>query len=180
MWKILLLAILAIAACDQRRPPQQTEPIGTKGEQEDPIGQRIAPIFQRMTELERKIERNQTALLDVTTRAFQRLDSKTGIFFVALDDVKPFLNGQRLSLRIGNPQGATYNGFKMKFEWGKADPTLKPIIWTANSRTKLEDSPLDLRAGSWTKTEVVLAPATAEELSYLEVSLETSTLTLSR
>ena len=54
--------------------------------------------------------------------AYRRLDSDTGSFLVSLDSVSPYLDGQKVTLSIGNPSSATYSGFTLKVRWGMRYP----------------------------------------------------------
>src|SRR5689334_16541012 len=48
---------------------------------------------------------------------YQYIYSESGMFIVSLEDVVPYLDGQRVTLDIGNPMYAKYTGFKLHVSW---------------------------------------------------------------
>jgi hypothetical protein len=97
--------------------------------------------------------------------------------------VQPYLDGQKLQLRIGNPNLATYSGFKLKAKWGPRYPTATDTParwdqWKRSVREKEIESTADLKPGVWNTVEIVLAPAKPDELGYIELSMTTNKVML--
>ena len=135
----------------------------------DALSKRVVSVSNRVWSLE---SANRSAILDATTKNFARLDTNNGTFYVVLDDVTPYLNGQQLTLRMGNPQFATFTGFKMELNWGLPDQN-------GAVKSKTEESAIALPPGSWTGVKVVLAPATAAEIqSGVAISMTTDRVSL--
>lgn len=129
--------------------------------------------------------------IDVSEKGFDRIDANLGTFFIVLDDVQPYADGYKISLRIGNPHFIKYSGIKMKVEWGKRrPPSPNPADfpkegeflpkytewmqsedeWKKQSKTKELSFVETLEAGAWTKIEITLSPATKEEIGHLRLS----------
>jgi hypothetical protein len=66
---------------------------------------------------------------------------------VSIENAQPYLDGLRVTFKIGNPQFATYDGFDMEISWSKGRKTEKFVA--------------TLRLGTWTSMQVTLAPTEA-------------------
>jgi hypothetical protein len=121
--------------------------------------------------------------LNLAERTYQRLDTDNGFFLISVREATPYLNGYKIHLHIGNPSFATYAGFTVKTKWGKV------YNWTTYSEASFNEwqkslqekevsFPDALDAGAWNNVEVILAPATADQLGYIELSLSTDTVKL--
>ena len=123
------------------------------------LEQRIAALEAKTDQLNRQVLRLQmsqnpyeSVWIDVSSPGgYQRVDTTAGFFLIALRDAKPYLDGYKLLLNIGNPSSVTYSGFAMHAHWGVQQE--KDFSFTQ-----------DLRPASWNKVELVIAPAKAEDL----------------
>jgi hypothetical protein len=160
---------------------------------------RLEVLEYRLSEVEENLDRlDYTAvLLDVTQKRFARIDSKSGSFFVAIDTVEPCLDGYKVKMKVGNPMGATFEGFSMRVTWGPAEPELhkveeppdskdvkaakeynnklrentrKAYFWVHNLLRKKEFKFADtLRSGYWTPVEFIITPAKPEQIKYFSI-----------
>jgi len=128
---------------------------------------------------------NKTATFDPSEpkSGFDKVESTSGFFLVSLQNVQPYLDGQRVTLHVGNPLSVTYSGFKIKATWStrmpKFDPTdrqysEKQRAWNAGKQQKEIALTQALRPGAWNTVSFVVAPAKAENFGYLEVGIETN------
>lgn len=107
-----------------------------------------------------------------------------GYFLLACDNAAPYLNGHRLTLRIGNPQAIAYDGINLTVFWGKALPEegLWEVGWRKkelpNMSKRSFDLPNRVGAGSWTTVQVVLAPSKPEDLAVLAIAVDTNSVRL--
>ena len=92
--------------------------------------------------------------------------------------VEPYLNGYKIIFAIGNTTTATFNEFDLSVKWGTQEPEYsdKWIVWFRSLQTKDEHFTEDLAPGRWTPVVMILVPAKANELAYLQLSMKTSTL----
>jgi hypothetical protein len=133
--------------------------------------------------LKTKQERQDSISLNLTEHTFQRLDTDTGFFLISVMDAVPYLNGYKLHLRIGNPSYAGYSAAKLTVKWNKQyqyDKYTEASFseWQKSYQTK-ETTLLDtLTAGSWNSVELILAPATTEQLGIVTLSMNTDTVFL--
>jgi hypothetical protein len=92
------------------------------------------------------------------------------------------VDGFRVTCNFGNPSSATFNGFKLKAKWGaRLDAKAKGFEWKAwqeSHREKEISLTNPLVSGSWNKVSFVVSPAKAEEFGFLELSMETNTVSL--
>jgi hypothetical protein len=89
------------------------------------------------------------------------------------------VNGYKVSLNVGNPLAADYDNVTMTFKWGrKWDQKQDYGEWEKGLKTKAERILTQLKGGTWNRVEVVLAPATTEEVAFLSLSLEAPTISL--
>jgi hypothetical protein len=133
--------------------------------------------------LKHKQNRQDSITLDLTDHAFQRVDTDTGFFLVSVVEAVPYLNGYKLRLMIGNPSHATYSAAKLKVTWNKVYNFEQYTEASYNEWQKSEqekETPLTetLDAGTWNKVEIVLAPATIEQLGVVTFSMNTDTIFL--
>jgi hypothetical protein len=90
-----------------------------------------------------------------------------GILTVRLIDIKPYANGSKITLEVGNTLSAGINGLKVTIEWGKVDEKGSPINEEAKSKeVTLKQS---LRAGSWTRSTFVLDGVPPTELGFVRL-----------
>jgi hypothetical protein len=119
--------------------------------------------------------RYESALLDISSKGYERVDTTSGFFLVSLKEVKAYANGFKLTLQIGNPSSATYSGFSINAKWGKSfDKVNDYAAWEKSQHENKVTFTEKLLPSSWNTVDLVLAPAQKEDLEYIEVSLETN------
>ena len=129
--------------------------------------------------------RYSTASFDPASPAqYQRIDTDGGTFLVSILSVTPYVDGFRVTCNFGNPSSATYKGFKLTAKWGprrdlvQKEKTMTYGQWQATLREKEISLTETLQPASWNPRSFVLSPAKADEFGYLELSMETNSITL--
>jgi len=130
-----------------------------------------------------KKDREDSATLDLTHSAYQRLDTDNGFLLVSAEQAVPYLNGYKILLKIGNPLSVSYSGFTAKIKWAKYYDSnqFTPdsyAAWQKSIQQKETSFPDVLEKGTWKKIELIVAPATAEQIGYLKLSINTKTVTV--
>lgn len=130
-----------------------------------------------------KQDRKDSVSLNLSEKTYQRLDMDNGFLLISVESAEPYLTGYKLHLSIGNPLLATYPGFKVKVKWSKAYDYSKFTSasyeeWKKSVQEKEFDLTNSLSSGSWNPVELVLAPATPEQLGDVELSITTNTIRL--
>lgn len=161
-------------------------------------GTRLSAQDSRIGWMELQLEwlQNKSVSIDPVTPGYQVIDSNAGRFLIACDDVHPYLDGQKLKLRIGNPNLITYSGFKLKAQWGSKSPSYPTdgqrnpesaarwqVVyseWKQSLREKEIESTAELKPGLWNTVEVILSPAKSNELGYIQVSMTTDKVRMPR
>lgn len=118
-------------------------------------------------------EPHRSARLTLTDKAYDIAKTPQGALLVSVEDAKPYANGVKVLLQIGNPNNITYTGLDLGLTWGKTD-SKNPTAPT----TKNVSLPATLTPGAWNTVEVVLAPAKIEEVEYLRVSVGVNNVSL--
>jgi hypothetical protein len=139
------------------------------------LGRRLDNLEFQQTLLRSAAERYRTAVFDPSDKGYGRLDTGGGTFLLSVDDAKPYLDGFKLTLRIGNIQSIGYGGFVIKASWGaKWDGTkLDYAKWRSSLKSKEFKMPDHLNPGAWNRIELALAPAKAEEIRFIEIEMTT-------
>ena len=104
---------------------------------------------------------DSVAYLTPGSDGYSFVQSRLGMVTVSLEDVQPYANGSRITLRFGNPMSATLNDVKATLEWGTLNAKGQPDNDSARSREFTFNQ--SLRAGAWTNVLVTLeaVPPTA-------------------
>jgi Protein of unknown function (DUF3251) len=107
------------------------------------------------------------AYLTPGSRGYAVVQMDLGRITVSLENVQPYANGSRVTLRFGNLTSARIDGVKATLEWGTVNKQGAPDNDTERSREiSLEES---LRAGAWTNVPVVLEGVPSVELGFVRV-----------
>jgi|SRR5271170_380538 len=142
------------------------------------FGSRESLLSMRVND---KKDREDSVTLDVTHSAYQRLDTDNGFLLVSAEQAVPYLNGYKILLNIGNPLSVSYSGLKAKIKWAKyydANQFTPDSYadWQKSIQQKETSFSDVLEKGTWKKIELIVAPATAEQLGYLKLSINTKTV----
>lgn len=126
-------------------------------------------------------------------QGFSRINSDGFVFCVSVDDVQPYLEGFKVSFKIGNPMFATFHNPKVHIKWGKGffkyykeqkseGSKVSDIFdsWKGSLKEKEISTLKELKPGVWNKVEFVLTPSTLEEIEYVEFSMEADTISFYR
>jgi hypothetical protein len=191
---IAALSLLSMHLSGQTKP--SNAPNSPSSSQRD-----IAELKSQIAALEKKVEDLQSTLnlysvfvqnkqdrrdpivLDFTDTSYQRLDTDNGFLLVSAVQATPYLNGYKIVLKIGNPLSMTFSGFKAKIKWSKAYDFKQ---YTQASYAEWEKSVSEkevsltnvLEGGAWNTVELVIAPATPDQLEYVTLSVQTNTVRL--
>jgi hypothetical protein len=130
-----------------------------------------------------KQDREDSVTLDFNQHAFHRLDTDNGFLLVSAEQAVPYQNGYKLSLKIANPLSVSYSGFSAKIRWAKAYDSNQFTndswaAWQKSVKQKETPFPDVLEKGASKQIELIVAPATAEEIGYLKLSINTKTVTI--
>ncbi len=90
-----------------------------------------------------------------------------GALTLKIDDIQPFANGSKATLRIGNLLSSKINGLQVTIEWGEVDK--KGYAINDKAKSKKLTLAETLGAGAWTRVSVVLEGVKAENLGFIRV-----------
>jgi hypothetical protein len=177
----VLLGALLVSSVERQKPEAPVPVPGTapKVESDDAVMIKgltndVVSLRDAVVALQRDSIQFSSVLLDPTSKAFSRIDANNGTFYILIDNSKPYLNGQQISVRIGNPQHVTFRGFELSMVWGDPDPQ------TFKLKDKTETFLTTLYPGTWTRVQTVLAPATGGEVQKgVRFTMKTSEVFLS-
>jgi hypothetical protein len=139
---------------------------------------------RKIDESQRQLDHPSEAIVDpAQSRGYSKVDSSPGSFLVTCQRFTQFADGVRATCTFGNPSSAAFRGFKLKARWGSRYDSSKHAsiaAWEQSLRETEMSLPDTLRPGSWNPVSFVLAPARVDELGYLSLSVETSTVEMRR
>jgi hypothetical protein len=142
----------------------------------------------RFQELKARLMREQfhTAVFDpAASEGFSRLDTSVGSLAVSLEEVGPYADGVKLRFHVGNLTTATIKGATFKVKWGPRMPEAPDESfltryerWQKALREKEINVTKDLKPGTWNNVTITLPATRPDEFGYLELSMETSQISL--
>lgn len=139
----------------------------------------ISDLDSRVAMLEITKSPYNTVLLDPSEKGYQRLDSNCGFILVSVREVKPYLDGCKITFHIGNPSSVLYSGFRLKIRWGKRREKGGNIgNWAKQLQEKEQKFTEELKPGWWNKVVVTVSPAKPDQFGYLELSMQTDMIKL--
>lgn len=127
--------------------------------------------------------RIQSVVLDPSTKNYKRIDTENGFFLISCQDVKPFIDGYKLSLHVGNPLGVRFVGFKITVRWGPRytgdqKDAAGYVKWFSSLKTQDFDFANALEIGQWNEVELRLLNTTASQVGYICMTLDTDKVSL--
>jgi len=178
----------------QTKPSSSAQANAQARTQYEDLRKDLVDLRQEVATLKTKLEFDEYLLstkqvksdsisLDLTQKAYQRLDTDTGFFLVSVEEAQPYLNGYKIHLSVGNPSYATYKDYKMTVKWNRVYDWAKYTQasyeeWNKAIQEKEISFPDSLQPGAWNSVDLILAPVTPDQLGYLVLSMSTSTVSL--
>ena len=157
-------------------------------------------LFKLRLDFQERIEalKERTTTIDPNSTGYSFLDTGGGVILISCDGAEPYLDGHRIKLRLGNPLNMRFSGFKLKFKFGRKPPnppTIKGMngsdfvkageawqrdydAWKESLRSAEGSYTVDLSPGAWRTVQATLPQTMAADLAYVEVSIETGTISL--
>ena len=157
-------------------------------------------LFKLRFDVRDRIEalKERTATIDLNSTGYSFLDTGGGVILISSDGAEPYLDGHRIKLRLGNPLNMRFSGFKLKFKFGRkppSPPTIKGMngsdfleageawqrdydAWKESLRSAEGSYTVDLSPGAWRTVQATLPQTKAADLAYVEVSIQTDTISL--
>lgn len=116
-----------------------------------------------------KLLRDVSAVAYLTPggEGYSTVQSDLGPLTVALDNIQPYANGARVTLRFGNLTSASINGLKATVQWGSVDE--KGVPKSDGARSRDVTLSRSLNPGSWTTSAVVLDGVPPAELGFVRL-----------
>lgn len=99
---------------------------------------------------------------------------------IVMDKIQPYLDGYKVTLRVGNMAAASMNGGEFEVEWGLqyGAKNATPSQVHASKKTKTFSSTSQFPSGAYTLVDVTLTPATPDEVKTLNVSTKWNIISL--
>lgn len=159
---------------------------------------KIAVIDNSVTNMESELYliktqvEEQEATIDPSSKGYDVAKSKLGNFLVTFKDIKPYGDGQKISLLIGNPYNITFNGYTIDVrhslrwpEYPKNPDSEARKRWseefkkfTESQKEKQFVMTEKLLPGQWNKATIVIAPAKPEEVGSIRIKIFTNQVML--
>ncbi|WP_342376820.1 hypothetical protein NVS55_36365 [Myxococcus stipitatus] len=127
-------------------------------------------------------EAERTVSFSPGARGYQTVRSGNATFLLKLEKVVPYVNGQRLTFHVANPQSVMFHDPTVTVKWApkRPEPTQESdyfaamSVWESARRSKTETILMEVRPGWWTPFSIVVDPATPDDVADIEVSMVVS------
>lgn len=143
----------------------------------DSLNAEVGSLREQVSSLEKEVgdqrllnafrEMDKVSYLTPGDTGYSVVRFDLGAILVQMADIKPYANGTKIRLVLGNVLASTVTGLKAKIEWGKVDDKGIPINDTIKS--KMVSFSESIRSGAWTNVSVVLDGVPANELGFVRV-----------
>lgn len=184
---LILVALFALVACDKQEKADSGS-LATTNEKLTDLEMRLSAAETELRRhknrltilsngLENTVPMSTEAQVTVDDKGYGIARTKHGSFLVIIEKAQPYLDGHKVTFRIGNMAFATFSKPKLKIQYGprmkeEGDMDKNYETYLSSRRTKEEDILLDLAPGTYTRVPITLAPSTAEDLRDVSVSIE--------
>lgn len=190
-----LLFLFATIACD-RTAQTRIDALETKLAE---MGEQISALQESQKKLgaDFTVEKMATAIFreQYTTASFDpaadegfsRLDTSIGSFAVSIRDVRPYADGVRVRLDVGNLTSASVTGATFKVKWGSRTPDMTEVSgdsvlaymkWQESLKEKETTIHNELKPGSWNRVTLTLPGTSPEDFGHLELSMNAGQISL--
>lgn len=178
-----------LAACAPAAPPAAEATPDATELRLDQLEQRLRDARVRLNVLELAQDRYQSVALDPTASAYLRVDAPDGFgsFAYKVTDIRPFGDGVRVTLNLGNLSTAGFPGVTLTLKYGSRMPDRgaddfadQYDAWHGRLKTKEQTLVTELRPGAWNPVEVTLPGISPAAFGYLELAVATDQISLER
>jgi hypothetical protein len=126
-----------------------------------------------------------TATFDPAGSGFQRVDTSVASFAVSIEDVRPYADGVRVKLNVGNLTSASVNGATFKVKWGARMPDTtgaewakRYVAWNRSLQEQTINVTNELKPATWNAVRLTLPKTKPTDFGYLELSMDASSISL--
>ena len=124
---------------------------------------------------------DSTAVLDIVSKSYQKIDTNSGYFLIAIRKVQPVVGGYRLTVNIGNPNFADYSGIKLNMRWGKKyepGPAISYDQWRQTLAGAQYSYNAKLNHGTWVEFTIDVPAESTAHLGYIECGMDVQNVEL--
>lgn len=124
---------------------------------------------------------DSTAVLDIVSKSYQKIDTNSGYFLIAIRKIEPVTGGYRLTVNIGNPNYASYSGVKLDMRWGKRyepSPALSYEQWRQTLIGSQYSYNAKLNPGTWIEFSIDVPADSTAQLGYIECGMDVQNVEL--
>lgn len=185
-----MLSLALLVGCDDASTKKQVAELAEKVKAADENQQkavaRIASLEKRVSDLtttqfRHTLELNRlkegSAQVSSEDHKYGIVHTEHGIFTVFAGEPRPFLDGYKVRLEIGNLTNARFTGAKIHVWWSRPYDEKEPDK-DLEAKDKVFDVSNVFPPGAYTNVDVALTPAKAEAIKTLSVGLEFNSMSL--
>jgi hypothetical protein len=152
---LVLAALSLLFSCS--KSPEKASPEAKVGAERLRLPEaRLSTLERRMNEIDPGVPWVSTENEDISI-----VRTRFGSFPIASRGATPYLDGFKIKLAIGNITTAAFRGVKLTLLWGPSVDALKSQTYNLA---------IDLQPGTYTTTEITIAPARPEEIKEIGVA----------
>lgn len=120
----------------------------------------VASLSTDLETLRLRVGSADRVVMSVADKGYVLVDAGLGKLMVELVDIVPMADGQKVTVRIGNPYAAGLSGLRLDVDYGPGFAAHASI-----------DAPETLAPASWTPVSFVVAPASPKDVGIIRVGV---------
>lgn len=136
--------------------------------------------MQRNVNRQLKAAQGGAIALDLSDKAYQKIETNSGTFLIAVEKVDYVVNGARLHLQVGNPYAADFNGVKLMITWGPKWEKEKQTFEQWRQELLQAEYTYDgkLEKGSWNFIQLDFPSIDVKKFGYVECEMTVASVEL--
>jgi hypothetical protein len=168
---VIFLTAAACASPDQVTAlEQRMQELGKKQLEIETLKTSVTELRKRLVMFELQTDSDKSANLTPGNNGYTVVRTDHGPVTVSFDNVQPYANGSRVTLRFGNLTSATLTNVKISLSWGNnAELATQLQSGDYKPRTREVSLDKDLRPGAWTSDSFVLEGVAPQALDFVGV-----------
>lgn len=141
----------------------------------DQIRKSEEKLIEDISELKWRVLQDSVILNFKEKGGFARINTEEGQFFICCVGADPYLDGYKISFKIGNPYFCDFNNIQFIVHWRMSyskskEKGMTGSQWVASIKEK--EFPViasGIKAGKWNLMELILTPCSVDELEKVEL-----------
>lgn len=165
---LFLVVVVFMSGCDKSNSNLQlVQKINNINDKVLSLEKELRYLRENVAYINSNIDRFQDAFIKPGDIGYVPIQTNLGILTLSLQNVVPYANGSKITLKLGNILSVTVSSFKCTIDYGTMDLTGGPLV--EESRTKEVTLSKDLKSGYWNYIDIILEEMVPEKLGWIQI-----------